>query len=345
MDDYDHNRSSAGGIILIIVVAVLILLGAGGGGMFLLMQARQSRLHAEREAMLANMDARLSTQEQQDRLVAEKARAAKEEPKPQPAADPLEDLNQSFRAAYKTLRLETIAKSSPVVVVDGDNLVLYRDRQRQVSGAVPKSYHELKAIAHVPLALFLMTRSTDRQLDQARLDELDAYLAKLNALSQERGQEPIIAESLHFARLTLEAKSVTLAARQTFARKMAPLVLAIAAQAANVQIDGYQRTMQDWKKTMSADEWNRLKVVVMGSQMPRQGHIAVQYFAWLLNEPGEGKRIIYSEGIFDEQKALGLMATREIDTDIGVAFFNEERRMHRDLLADAATEILKKMKP
>ena len=83
----------------------------------------------------------------------------------------------------------------------------------------------------------------------------------------------------------------------------------------------------------------------MGSAMPRQQNLAVQYFAWLLSEPGEGKRIVYSESVWDEQKALGLLATHQIDGDIGAAFFDDDRRMHRDLLADAAKDILKGMEP
>ena len=89
----------------------------------------------------------------------------------------------------------------------------------------------------------------------------------------------------------------------------------------------------------------KLNVIVMGTQMPRAENISVQFFAWLLGEKGEGPRIIYSEGIFDEPKALNLLGTHRLDTDIGIAFFAEERRMHRDLLSDAAKEILKGMKP
>jgi hypothetical protein len=78
----------------------------------------------------------------------------------------------------------------------------------------------------------------------------------------------------------------------------------------------------------------------MGSAMPRQGQIVVQYFAKLLGEPGEGRRIIYAEGLWTEDRALDLLGKHLLDGAIGRDFFGDDRRMMRDLLADAAKEYL-----
>ena len=87
---------------------------------------------------------------------------------------------------------------------------------------------------------------------------------------------------------------------------------------------------------MPVTEWKRLTVVVMGRQLPRKDNLAVQYFARLFGEPGEGRRIIYAEALFDEAKALDLLGTHLVDTRIGEAFFADPQRMHRDLLGEAA---------
>src|SRR5262249_49392699 len=96
------------------------------------------------------------------------------------------------------------------------------------------------------------------------------------------------------------------AGRTSFARRMAPLVLANATDAARAQIDGYHAQLAKWRQQLSAEDWQKLRVVVSGSQMPRKGHLAVQYFAHLLGEKGEGPRIVYAEAIFDEKRALNL---------------------------------------
>lgn len=66
----------------------------------------------------------------------------------------------------------------------------------------------------------------------------------------------------------------------------------------------------------------------------------MQYFDRLLGENSEGGRVVYSEGIWDEDKVLELMATLAVDGRIGAAFFGDPERMHRDLLGDAAKKYL-----
>jgi hypothetical protein len=72
---------------------------------------------------------------------------------------------------------------------------------------------------------------------------------------------------------------------------------------------------------------------------------ATQYFARLLGENGEGKRIVYAESIFEESRALNLLGAHLLDTRIGSAFFDDAGRMHRDLLSDAAREYLNARPP
>ncbi len=56
----------------------------------------------------------------------------------------------------------------------------------------------------------------------------------------------------------------------------------------------------------------------------------MQYLARLLREPGEGRRIIYAESMFDEQKALNLLGTHWLDASATI-FFGDSLRLHRDL--------------
>jgi hypothetical protein len=74
----------------------------------------------------------------------------------------------------------------------------------------------------------------------------------------------------------------------------------------------------------------------MGAHMPRDEEITMQYFERLLDEPIEGRRIIFAEGLWEEPRALDLLGTHLVDGSTGAAFFGELMRMHRDLLSDAA---------
>ena len=353
--DPDRHRSSGIAIVIIAVLVLLLVVAAGGGGLLVV-----STLRFRAEAERAQVEAAYRAEEAQARAMvaqaaAEDAAAARDAAgvPVTPPAGPLEHVNNAFRAAYKSARQEALAAAGPVVVVSGDDLVLIRTGKRTPVTVIPPLYHDLKAFSHIPLAAYLLTRLG---FDADRRAELMMFLNEVEAIQdvaeqrpltaeQRRRQQTIVEETLRYLKDADLAGAVKPENRTAFARKLAPLVLANSADAARAQIDGLHKQMTAWRAELPPEEWKALKVVITGSQMPRKGNISVQYFAWLLGEPGEGKRIVYSEGIFDEAKALNLLGTHRLDADVGATFFNDDRRMHRDLLSDAAREILKGMKP
>jgi len=73
------------------------------------------------------------------------------------AKDPLLDsLNGEFRTQYQQALAGTLAHAGPVILEEGDDLILVRHGMRTTVRVKPVAYHELKAVAHVPLALFVM---------------------------------------------------------------------------------------------------------------------------------------------------------------------------------------------
>ncbi|MEM9491844.1 MAG: hypothetical protein AAGC55_22050, partial [Myxococcota bacterium] len=84
------------------------------------------------------------------------------------------------------------------------------------------------------------------------------------------------------------------------------------------------------------------------AHMPRKGSLTNQYFTALVGDPYEGKfddetiaeasRMFAVENVWDEQGLLNTLGTHLVDGDVGVYFFDDYDRMHRDLLADATQE-------
>jgi hypothetical protein len=263
--------------------------------------------------------------------------------------DALTSLNVASRSFYSQAKTAATARFGPVVIATGDNLVLRSGGQREEVRVIPPIYHHLKAIAHIPLALevILAFRGTDEPFDAGFLDEIRAYRTLVAQAEKSLGDLPfnaeqlarnesIIAESLKLIDSILGGHRPTADERIVFSRGMNARILNNTAEATRAQLDGYHRQMTAWKAKMSASDWDRLTVVVMGMPLPRKNNTAVQYFAKLLGQPGESQRVVYSESVYDEAKALDLLATRAVDTQIGIDFFNEPLRMHRDLLGDAA---------
>jgi hypothetical protein len=272
---------------------------------------------------------------------------------PSAPSDPLMILNNTFRAAYQHAKETMLVKGGPVILSEGDNLVLRKSGRRVEVRYRPPVYHALKSFAHIPLALdvILATRAGAETLDDPVVGELRAYRKLIAAVEESIATHGLDAEQLarqrkildacvKFLDSVVQARKCTSEDRRAFTRHLTPLVMANAADAVRAEVDALHRQVCDWKSQMTEDEWKHLSVVILGSQLPRTQNLALQYFARLLDVPGEGSRITYAESIHDESQALDLMATRALDTIIGVDFFNDPSRMHRDLLSDAAKEYL-----
>jgi hypothetical protein len=113
------------------------------------------------------------------------------------------------------------------------------------------------------------------------------------------------------------------------------------------------RHMKAWLATMTPAERKRLRVAVGSAHMSRVGGLAMQYFSATMGEPYEGRyeeeeikhsdfRLLLTESVFDPQEMLNVLGTHILDAEVGVYFFGDAQRMHRDLLADAAEQILRK---
>jgi hypothetical protein len=91
---------------------------------------------------------------------------------------------------------------------------------------------------------------------------------------------------------------------------------------------------------LSADDWASLRVVIMGPHMAHKDQNFLQYFSRLLHTPMYAdKRVVYFEGE-DMAGALDLLGTTLLDFQASRSIFDDEDRLHRDVLADATTHYL-----
>ncbi len=268
-------------------------------------------------------------------------------------ADPLLDLNNTSRMFYALAKQQSLAKTGPVLIVVGDDLVLRKGEKRTQARVIPEIYHTLKAFDHIPLALdvALAAHASETPLGEDFLNELREYRGLFPAAGeridkagldaeQRARQKAIIAACAQFVDTVLDKRQCSPAERIAFTRKMTPLLMANASAAARAALDSLHQQVCEWKRQLTPREWNELTVLIIGRQLPRQDNLAVQYFARLLGQPGESKRLIYAEGLGDEPRALDLLATHLVDTQVGIDFFNDPNRMARDLLSDGARDYL-----
>src|SRR5262249_6649238 len=145
-------------------------------------------------------------------------------------------------------RKRVLAADGPLLIVNGDTAALLRGGRRSDAQINVPRYHLEKAIAHIPLAIYVALTPGEGELDGVRMETLH-NLRKLippargsldglglGATVMER-QDRITRESLAFLDRTIDRKSYRQRELETFTRQMAPLVMENVADAAHAQLD------------------------------------------------------------------------------------------------------------
>jgi hypothetical protein len=275
---------------------------------------------------------------------------------PQPAradsqavTSPFVALNDAGIAVYRDAKQRFLAIADPVLIVGFEDVMVRHRGQIRRMGHLPPAYHVLKSSGHAVRSVWAAMRPAVEGLDpeaawRGKLTALRPLVAAARAALPQAGLSP--QATLRDTRLltaTLGMIDAYLAAgvpdRTRLAadmRAQAPAILADATEAARLQLDALDADLRPWWAGLSAAERASTYVVVLGPKTPREGNLAYTYFVNLLGPGSDGYRVIYAEGIYDEAGGEALLTQLLTDRRLSADFFVDERRMERDILADAA---------
>ena len=273
-------------------------------------------------------------------------------------SEQLSRLNQRFVDIYEVARAKVVErqKQEALIVIQDDSLLLFR-RERAMErfpGLMPPLYNKMKTLGHMPLAAFcLLHDHVDRELPESVLAEVESYRAGVESTAEtldtrEEAKAGLLAEpSQIYAKVTafldtvIAKRSVSKAELDSFARSVCDDIEPALAAAACAQLDVCNDIVKLIReRLLTAEQWESLRVLVLGPYMARQGQLFLQYFAQILNTPLEGdRRIVYFDGD-DLAAAFERLGTTMLDSEASQAIFDERNRLHRDVLADATTRYL-----
>jgi hypothetical protein len=150
-------------------------------------------------------------------------------------------------------------------------------------------------------------------------------------------QQEILSLSRTYLEDILLRENADMSSVNLYARKIAPLLLANATDAANVQIEALDQAVRELSKKLKPGEFEKAIAVITGPKTPREGNLQFQYFVFAFGSGSAGTRVLYMESIFDREAALKVLKTVLNDREASQAFFGEKYRLERDLMADGAT--------
>jgi hypothetical protein len=274
-------------------------------------------------------------------------------------------LDDRFVDIYEAARRQLLEdqKARALIVVDGDSLLLYHggSEPQVIAGLRPPLYEKLKTLSHVPLAIYCLVVGRNdggTGLEPPVLSALQDYRQQLRSAAAELDttaevetgvlsrEIAVLDRALAFLDRIVADGRVSQAGLSEYAHANVADLNACFAAATRVQLDVCHGHMMRLKETaFSAEDWASLRVVVMGPHMAHKDQNFLQYFSRLLHTPKYAcKRVVYFEGE-DRDGALDLMGTAILDFQASRTIFDDETRLHRDVLADATTRYLDELFP
>lgn len=268
----------------------------------------------------------------------------------------LDEMNHLWLSAYaarKTKTKNSLGAKEPVILLNGDDLILRYNGKREIHRYVPKEYHQLKSIAHISCLIH-----TILMLQQGNTAPIEATQKEKEAQSMlESIQLPI---SLKKYRPLIE-KYKKLLEKKDISKlsKIRGTLDELIDAAAKCRLASLHQITESIREKIPEEDWQKLVVIVMGPQMPRNGDLGMQYYHSILDVNKQKlkcpyrmqldqnlsqQRLIYAESIYDEEGALDLLTTHICDEDLGKDLLGNKRAMHSDILKNATAKHLKTLK-
>lgn len=269
-------------------------------------------------------------------------------PAPPTSGGPLDPVNDDFHALYGEARARA-SYDAPVFVILGDELIVLRKGERCASSFAPRAFHIIKSVAHAPVSLFVLfegdappSRTQLRSLMQ-RIESASAGALDEPDLSSSRADLDLVLRAcLELLDTALAVGAPSPSQREAFAARVGPSLLRLASEATKLQLSALHEQTERVLADLSPAERAALHVVVAGDHQARVRSLAMQYFRKRLNEPATAeRRVTYAEAVRSEQEAFALVGTQRLDRAIARAFFGESTRLQRDILGDAAEQLLR----
>ncbi|HET9932054.1 MAG TPA: DUF6766 family protein, partial [Polyangiaceae bacterium] len=259
------------------------------------------------------------------------------------ADDALADANDRFHAAYE--RSLDLQPNGPVIVLLNGELVIRNGAVRRAFPLESGEFTAAKIAAHLTVATFLLANDEERLRPTVqRVDSMLEACSRGEPTRLRTAMRTLLEASQRFGSRALQDGPLGERARSEFAASTREGLLRLTELATEAELIALHDATRAALSSLSERERETLEIVVAGNHQARSRSLGMQYFARRLGEEeGEERRVAYGENIETEDEALELVATRRLDRELAAAFFGDERRMQRDLLADAATRCLDRM--
>lgn len=233
--------------------------------------------------------------------------------------------------------------SLPVMIRLGDDLIMLHGQERKTTRVLSERYHALKAVCHLPVALYLDLRercgTTLASQDLVRLSAVQRDLRAFAA--DEDAMRAVLAAANRLIAELREGQRVTEPRLTAFEQETRDAVQACIRLAASDELYRLHAPVNEVTESFSPAEWKSLRVIICASHQPRYRQSTKQYFKRLLREKQSiEEQVLYAESCRTEPEALQLLATHLLGRELASFFLGSPLDLQQDVLGDVAQQVV-----
>ena len=270
---------------------------------------------------------------------------------PNSAATRLEALNTDFRSLYQERTRQVLENQPLVLVVQNSGITAIRGQQQQTYPVALTHYTEIKSISHAVLGFHGLMMQLVQAGDGAVWNRAEHFLANLEALhgtltqtvldTTEQQQVNLLLEALEqTTRHALATRQITPDVVKATLQSTRPVIDALVISAGQRHVLAMQKTLDQIKASVTAEEWAAAIAVVTGPMTPRRNNLETAVVASALGTANLGTRIFYAENIFSIDGALAYLQTVLGDRELSVHVFDDPYRMWQDLFSPVSRTLV-----
>lgn len=241
----------------------------------------------------------------------------------------------------------------PLILFEEGEMRLYKGDNKMAGFPIspPLVYHKLKVLGHAAFATMIQMSQSNVLTDEKR-NWLQSVHVDLKAAHKElkttdlpaslrNSQNKLIELTSTFIKSAIETPP-TEAEIKAYAAQIKPHLKAGFDYCARLHIDLIHAQAKKLYALLTPAEYETVRVYFYGGRGARVGNLALQYMSWFIGERTgkESERIIFSEGIYEHQKAMDALAKYSIERRLAEISLGDSNALHRDVLSDATRAYL-----
>lgn len=276
------------------------------------------------------------------------------------------ELRAAFRMAYKNAIEDHKAKlmsASPVITQDLLNMTLWKNGEREDRYRMnTEKYFLMAGTSHPPIAVYsILSKYSIDLLNEQAIGELNDYrkiIARMTAVISEspltdKEQENVLLVlegTDEFIRKIVLSRHTTLDEYKFYVAKVMPAIKDNLVVGAREQLNQFKNQIEFWRTKYPKEDWDNLRVIVMGIHQARDDYALKLFFNWLMREPSYERRVVFAEyqssisgedaRTVAEQQAIELMTKVDFDLEASALILGHPAILQKDVMGPAAKEIL-----